>query len=301
MSKRWIPVIVGVFSLVLCGACVFLDIKPVPWLTSEGFALLTRKDGDSQQNAEAAYDKFDRAVSLDRSCAVCYFGRGASLYRQFGFWVQTRILDVEHPGLSKDLAEIIRDDFTRAIQLDPNLAEAYYYRGLTLFNFLHRPSAAAEDFTRALALERPEATHWGLYETTDVYYWRGMAYAAQEGMAESAVADFTEAVALAPEFTRAYYERGLAYMAMSRKELLAIRDFTTTISLDPSSTLPFYYRAILRAQLGSYREAIEDMDHFVNSLDCAFSGLFRRSYPDVFQGEDRCAEGKALLEQWQAR
>ena len=188
MFRRWVlaACIAGI------GACIaffFLDIKPVSVLCSEGFALLARKGGDATENAEAAYNSFDRAVTLAPSCAVCYFGRGVSLYRQFYFWAKTNILDIEHPGLSEDIAQIMWDNLTKAIELDPNLAEAYFFRGLVTLNLLARSkSVDIDDFSAALSLNDPQSTHWGLYTHEDIYYWRGMAWARREGCLNEAIA-----------------------------------------------------------------------------------------------------------------
>ena len=301
MFRRWVlaACIAGV------GACIaffFLDIKPVSVLCSEGFALLARKGGDATENAEAAYNKFDRAVSLAPSCAVCYFGRGVSLYRQFYFWAKTNILDIEHPGLSEDIAQIMWDNLTKAIELDPNLAEAYFFRGLVTLNLLARSkSVDIDDFSAALSLNDPQSTHWGLYTHEDIYYWRGMAWARREGCLNEAIADFSSAISLDSTYVGAYFQRGLAYEALGGKELLAIKDFDAVISLDPTSTTPYYHRAVLRAQLGQYDGAIADMERLVDSIDCAFTNALDRSYPDLNQDESLCKKGEELLAQWRAR
>ena len=77
------------------------------------------------------------------------------------------------------------NDYTRALELDSNLAEVYYYRGLSRIK-LGYIQAAIEDYTQALEKNANFAP---------VYYQRGLAYADLEER-EKAVADLEKAAQL---------------------------------------------------------------------------------------------------------
>jgi len=58
-------------------------------------------------------------------------------------------------------------DFSIAIEMNPNYAEAYYRRGLLLGKEMHKYSKAIKDFTKAIKLKPDFA---------EAYYDRGVTY-----------------------------------------------------------------------------------------------------------------------------
>jgi tetratricopeptide (TPR) repeat protein len=92
-------------------------------------------------------------------------------------------------------------DFTRAIQLDSNLAPAYAGRGMQYYNRRDWDRAIA-DFTEAVRLDPKNAT---------AFNNRGAAYN-NKGDWDRAIADFTEAVRIDPNYAAPYRHRGYAYM-----------------------------------------------------------------------------------------
>ena len=88
------------------------------------------------------------------------------------------------------------------------------------------------------------------------YALRGLAYL-DRGDIPRAIADLTQAVALAPDFAPAYQNRGNAWYARGNYGQ-AMADYDTTIRLDPSSASPFVNRATLRRDLGNTDGALDD-------------------------------------------
>ena len=66
-------------------------------------------------------------------------------------------------------------------------------------------------------------------------YSRGIAYRDQ-GNLDQAIADFTAALGINPNYTPAYHERGVAYRMKGDREL-AIADFREAIRLDPTNSI----------------------------------------------------------------
>lgn len=112
-------------------------------------------------------------------------------------------------------------DYTRAIELKADYAEAYSNRGLAQAKS-GRYDAAIEDFTRSLALEPGNAM---------TCLKRGNAYF-DKGDLDRSIADWTEAIALKPDLMRAYYNRCDAYDRKGMKEL-AIADCQKVLELAP--------------------------------------------------------------------
>jgi tetratricopeptide (TPR) repeat protein len=106
-------------------------------------------------------------------------------------------------------------DYSEAIRLKPDYAEAYNNRGLAFALSSKRAMASAiGDYSQAIQL-RPEYAY--------VYNNRGVAYMAS-GQPDSALRDFNRAIQLQPNFPQAYSNRGNAFYRQGRIDL-ALADF----------------------------------------------------------------------------
>ncbi len=104
-------------------------------------------------------------------------------------------------------------DYTTAIQLKPDYAEAYNNRGFAYYLKGNEERAIA-DYTRAIEL-RPNYPK--------AYNSRGVVYLAGGYGRAKAIADFDRAIALKPDFRYAYINRANARLA--RHPWLALDDF----------------------------------------------------------------------------
>jgi tetratricopeptide (TPR) repeat protein len=92
-------------------------------------------------------------------------------------------------------------DFTRAIQLDPNLASAYAGRGTEYYKKSDWDRAIA-DFTQAIRLDPKHST---------TFANRGAAYNSKNDW-DRAISDCTESIRLDPNYANAYRHRAFAYI-----------------------------------------------------------------------------------------
>ena len=72
-----------------------------------------------------------------------------------------------------------------------------------------------------------------------------------------AIADYTRAIHLKPDFASAYYNRGIAKKEL-RQYIAAIADYTETIRLKPDHASAYYNRGIAKRKLEQYDAAIAD-------------------------------------------
>jgi tetratricopeptide (TPR) repeat protein len=111
-----------------------------------------------------------RTTWLRRLAARYYHLRGAT-HRHWG-----------NMGADRAEHELAVDDFTRAIELDPGYAEAYFSRGVLYWRELRNAYRSIRDMTRVLEL----APHWA-----EALFNRAMAYQIR-GDHEQAIADLEQ-------------------------------------------------------------------------------------------------------------
>jgi len=84
---------------------------------------------------------------------------------------------------------------------------------------------------------------------------------------ESAVNDFTKAIAHNPEFARAYLERGILYWRELDRPRRAVLDLTMAYELDSRLIEARFNRGIAHQQLREYAEAIADYQAYLGEGD----------------------------------
>jgi tetratricopeptide (TPR) repeat protein len=121
--------------------------------------------------------------------------------------------------------------FTKALELDPNLAAAYEKRGL-LHYFQGKYDRVIQDYHRYLDLEPAKA---------EAYWMLGMGYLKSENY-EPAIYNFSRAIAMEPDNLKPYAYRAEAYRLTGKNEQ-AFLDANKAIEL----------RGDLRAKADAYR------------------------------------------------
>ena len=143
-------------------------------------------------------------------------------------------------------------DFTKVIELNPDDAEAYYFRGSTYYSQGEHNHAikAIKDFTKAIELNPDDA---------ETYHFRGFIHYSN-GEYDHAIKDFTKAIELNPDYAEAYLVRRAAYDSQGEYDH-AIKDFHATAH---------YTRGLARLHLEHWQEAKSDLTAAKNiGLDIA--------------------------------
>ena len=159
---------------------------------------------------------YEHAVALDPEQSAYHNGLGAMLAVS------------KHKGH----LELAQARFTRALELDPNNAEAYSNRG-AMYDDLNDYPAALADYARALELDPNNAAF---------YSNRGLTYDHLKDY-PAALADYARATDLDPDDARAYNNRGLTHYGQE-DHTAALADYARAIDLDPNNASAYNNRGV---------------------------------------------------------
>jgi tetratricopeptide (TPR) repeat protein len=151
---------------------------------------------------------------------------------------------------------------TAAINSNPDLAEAYFRRGIC-FYYIDEDDLAVLDFKNAGNLE---------YQDPRPKLWEGFAFA-KKGEYYEAVRAYGEALAESDRYVPAYVNRGLAYMMLKEYDK-ALKDFNEAVRLEPAEWTHYFKRGMAYERLGKKQEAANS---FVSAI------RFYDQYPPAFR------------------
>ena len=202
----------------------------------------------------------------------------------------SQLIELGQTKLDGDIDGAIAN-FTRAIRLDPNNAEAYYERGQALS--LIDARAAIADYTQALRLAPKSVKVYsgraysrqqlfdyaGALQDLDRaiqlepgqdFYLRRSSVRTIQGDYQGAIADANQTMRL-DDGSRAYSTRCYARARGLGDFKGALADCDRAIALDPESTTSFTSRCYVRAKLND-KKALEDCDRALE-IDPEYSAI----------------------------
>jgi tetratricopeptide (TPR) repeat protein/S1-C subfamily serine protease len=176
----------------------------------------------------------------------------------------------------KDSQGAVRD-YNRAIQLDPNNASAYRTRGNAKVS-LKDNQGAILDYDRAIKLDPNNASAYANRGNVQLLL----------GDKQKALLDCNQAIQLNPGLAYAYGIRGSAKSALGDKQG-AISDLDRSIALDPRLARPYNSRGVVKFELGNTSSAMIDTDRAIQ-LDPNFALAYsNRGFLKVILGQERDA------------
>jgi len=153
-------------------------------------------------------------------------------------------------GLKSTMTNKKINYFSRALELNPSLAEAYEKRGM-LYYFQEKYELMIQDFQRFIEFVPTKASALRIL---------GIGYL-KTGLYAKAISCFTRAIELEPEFAGAYSSRADAYRFIGKYDQ-SIRDSTTAIRMGGDQlTMSEAYRNRYKAywKLGQADKAYSDL------------------------------------------
>jgi tetratricopeptide (TPR) repeat protein len=139
--------------------------------------------------------------------------------------------------------------YNKAIELNPNYAEAYNYRGLA-YNDKKYYEMALSDYNKALSFNQNYA---------NAYNNRGNYYAIVKKEYDRALQEYAKAITLSPKDARIYSNRGFAYDRNNDPEN-ALRDYNKALELDQNLPNAYVNRGILYSEKKEYEKALQDFN-----------------------------------------
>ena len=227
-----------------------------------------------------------RAIELDPNLARAYVYRAAALVDMgHSEYARVAVMSVimDRPGTAwtlqpEDRVEEAIADATRAIELDPNMPDAYFVRAHAHMD-IGQSELAVADFSRVLDLEPP------LYVKVMTYVHRSQAHR-NIGNLAWAIDDATRAMELAPQLSDSFYDdpklvtwhgfdpdaieataytnRGLAYDKQRRSDL-SVREYTHALDRDSEYIEAYVNRSNAYRNIGLFTEALNDADKAIDS------------------------------------
>ena len=173
--------------------------------------------------------------------AIFVWGCDSTVHKQAQKYIKQGI---ENSHNSKDMWAI--KDFTDAIELEPNNAEAYYQRGLV--KEFKDWQGAILDFTKAIELSA---------NNEEYYHRRGYAKNWVKDY-EGSIEDFTQTIQINPSNSYNYVDR--ASEKESIKDYLgALDDYSKAIQLNFKNDIAYLERGLLKVQLGRKESGCVDL------------------------------------------
>ncbi|MEH2404209.1 MAG: tetratricopeptide repeat protein [Nostoc sp.] len=143
-------------------------------------------------------------------------------------------------------------DYNQALQINPKYADAYYQRGRVQLNDLKEETSATRDFQKAADLYFEQG------KKADGYRSQGVIRSILKDY-QGAITVYTQSIKLNPNDLQAYINRGIA-RHQSGDNRGAIADFNAALKINPNLALAYNNRGNAHSDLGDKQEAIADFN-----------------------------------------
>ncbi|RLA26066.1 MAG: hypothetical protein DRQ62_00730 [Gammaproteobacteria bacterium] len=239
LGKEYLSIIVVLF-LIISEACYALNLARESYIEGVEYA--------SQGKFIKAKEEFEKTLLIDplflpakyrlniiKDIIEQKIAAKAAMYLFTG-------ISYDNKGQANQAIE----EYTKALEIDPVFAVAYFDRG----DAYHRNGQldlAIKDYTKFIEIHPEDAFS---------YINRGNVYR-DKGQNKLAIQDYTTAIDINSELASPYVNRGNAYAKNDQFDL-AIRDYTKAIEINPKYAIAYYSRGKTYSDNGQYDLATRD-------------------------------------------
>jgi tetratricopeptide (TPR) repeat protein len=110
----------------------------------------------------------------------------------------------------------------------------------------------------------------------------------KNGDYDSAIDNYTQAIASNPQDSKAYFQRAYLYVKVSEDDK-AIADLTQAIGIDPRYKQAYYRRSFVYMIKGNYDEALADVNQAIEIAPEFTKAYYRRACIEMILGKDDLA------------
>jgi protein O-mannosyl-transferase len=177
-------------------------------------------------------------------------------------------------------------DYNKAIEINPQLAQAFNNRGLLKFQLGDKPGAI-QDYNKAIEIKPGLALS---------VYNRDLAKASL-GYRQGTLLDYNKAIELNPEDEQALLNRGHIKASLGDMQG-AIQDFNRAIENNPQSAEAYNNRGNAKASLNDMKGAIEDYNKVINLSPTYAYAFINRGHAKYILGykKDACSDWRKAVE-----
>lgn len=215
--------------------------------------LAKAKDKMCDEKYVEAKSLCDKAIKINSELPCAYNCRGNANY-QLGYYEESV------------------DDYTNAIEKEPNNAEFYYDRSWA-YNQISRSHSAMIDINKAIKLEPNNSR----------FYYSRARFEYDLGRYKEAIEDYTKGIEIKPT-EKKYLNRADCYMELEMHDS-AIADYTSAIEIEPESYVAFHRRGLVKMELEQFQEAIKDFEKAVEIFPEAAYSLVQIGYARIALGK----------------
>jgi tetratricopeptide (TPR) repeat protein len=241
--------------LILIALAVFISACATPKVENNAEAYNTRGLAHKRKGQlDQAISDYNKAIEINPRHAEAYVNRGVAYYMkgEHDYFTRLKKLQLARSAVADSNYNQAISDCTKAIEIDPRIAEAYYSRGRA-WAMKDDYDEAISDYNKAIEIDPRIA---------EAYYSRGRAWAMKDDYDE-AISDYNKAIEIDPRYAEAYYSRGRA-LAKKNDYDEAIVSYRKAVELKPD--VAEYYLWLGNAcaneelhdeAIVSYRKAVE--------------------------------------------
>jgi serine/threonine protein kinase/Flp pilus assembly protein TadD len=201
-------------------------------------------DKSSKGDKQGAISNYTKAIELKPNYAIAHKNRGFARVDLFNRQGKLDILGSDKSS-KVDKKDTITD-LNKAIELNPEFADAYIGRSMVRYALNDKQGAIA-DVNKVIELNP---------ELAEAYVIRGLVRLSFDDK-QGTLTDTNKAIEIKPEFAEAFAVRGLVRLSLNDKQG-AIADVNKAIELDPKLAGAYGARSLVRLFTGDKQGAIAD-------------------------------------------
>ena len=181
-------------------------------------------------------------------------------------------------------------NLSKAIELNPDFVDAYYFRGL-VYVLEGDYDKSIADFDRVIELDPDNNDSvFAILTGASAYLLRAGAYYEKDDY-DAAIADFDKVIEMDPGHSDAYYLRGETHYSNNDDDK-AIADFSRAIELNSDFAADaYYYRGYLYTFKDDYDKAIGDFEKALELDPDYEDAKLAGSYAYLLRGQEYVEEG----------